>query len=101
MGLSFKSLELQALALKTRWEWLWGTDPMKPYKWLPMTTDLKTKKIFEEGLSNTLFWGDNWIDGNRVKDIDPLVLDKVSKGCLNPRTEEQGILETLGCLISR
>ena len=44
-----------------------------------MATDLKTKKIFEEGLSNTSFWSDNWIDGNGVKDIDPLVLDKVGK----------------------
>lgn len=45
-GLGVKNLQLQALALRVRWEWLRWVDPSRPWQGIPMIEDREAKIIF-------------------------------------------------------
>ena len=46
-GLGVKNLQLQALALRVRWEWLRRTDPGRPWQGIPMSHDQLARQVFD------------------------------------------------------
>jgi hypothetical protein len=83
-GLGVKSLKLQGLALRARWEWLQRTDLDRPWQGLKLMTDRSATEVFRSfsrisvgSGDRVLFWLDKWINGRCVEDIAPLVLDAV------------------------
>lgn len=90
-GLGVKNLQLQALALRVRWEWLRRTEPDRPWQGIPMIEDQMAKRVFDslvhikvgEG-SRVLFWSDRWIHGFAIFDIAPMI-----QNCMNARTRNR------------
>jgi hypothetical protein len=92
-GLGIKNLELQALALRVRWEWLRHTEPERPWQGLGLMVDQEARAVFdclvhiEVGRGEkVLFWRDRWIHGHSVQDIAPLILELVDTRYINSRT---------------
>lgn len=46
-GLGVKNLQLQALVLCMRWEWLRRTDPERPWQGIPMIVDKEARQVFD------------------------------------------------------
>ena len=97
-GLGVKNLQLQALALRVRWEWLRRTDQLRPWQGLHMMVDEDARRVFDSLVSITvgkgdkvLFWRDRWIHGFAVKDIAPTLFQGVSVKVRNTRTVAQAI----------
>jgi hypothetical protein len=80
-GLGIKNLQLQGLALRSRWEWLRRTDPERPWQGLPMLKDQSARAVFDtltvitigDG-KQVMFWTDRWINGLTATDIAPMVV---------------------------
>jgi hypothetical protein len=91
-GLGIKNLQLQGLALRSRWEWLRRTDPERPWQGLPMLRDQSTRAVFDtlavitigDG-KQVMFWIDRWINGLTATDIAPMVVVSVSTRKKNRR----------------
>lgn len=86
--LGVKNLQLQALALRVRWEWLHRTDPDRPWHGIPMVEDKMARRVFDSLVhiivgdwSRVLFWRDRWIHGFTIIDIAPLIYN-----CVEART---------------
>lgn len=99
-GLGVKNLQLHALALRVRWEWLRWTDPSRPWQGLPMIDDMAIKAIFNSMVKITvgsgekvLFWKDRWIHGFSVGDIASAVLEMVPTRARSRRTVQQAMVD--------
>ena len=97
-GLGVKNLELQALALRVRWEWLRRTDPDRPWQKLHMVVDREARQVFDSLVSitvgngaKTLFWRDRWLHGLAIVDIAPQIHDMVDTRTRNRRTVQQAL----------
>lgn len=80
-GLGVKDLNLQAIALRVRWEWLRRTDSNRPWQGLKLMVDRDARGVFDSLVkitvgngSKVLFWIDRWIHGAAVTDIAPLLV---------------------------
>lgn len=80
-GLGVKDLNLQAIALRVRWEWLHRTDSNRPWQGLNVMVDRDMRGVFDSLVkitvgngSKVLFWTDRWIHGAAVTDIAPLLV---------------------------
>ena len=54
-GFGVKNLQLQALALCVRWEWLRRTDPDRPWQNLHMIVDKEARQVFAS-IWSTMRW---------------------------------------------
>ncbi|KAE8777809.1 Serine/threonine-protein kinase CTR1 [Hordeum vulgare] len=97
-GLGVKNLQLHALALRVRWEWLRRTDPGRPWQGITMSDDQSARQVFDSLVlikvgvgSRVLFWRDRWIHGFAIFDIAPLIHSSVDTRTRNRRT----VLEAL------
>lgn len=92
-GLGIKNLKVQALALRVRWEWLWRTEPERPWQGLGLLVDQEARAVFDclvhivvgRG-EKVLLWRDRWIHGHSVQEIAPLILELVDTRSINSRT---------------
>jgi hypothetical protein len=99
-GLGIKNLQLQGLALRSRWEWLRRTDPERPWQGLPMLRDQSTRAVFDtlavitigDG-KQVMFWIDRWINGLTATDIAPMVVVSVSTRKKNKRRVADAIVQ--------
>lgn len=97
-GLGVKNLQLQALALRVRWEWLRRTDCSRPWRGIPMTEDEEARQVFDSMVhievgdgTKVLFWRDRWIHGFAAADIAPSIVASVDTRVKNRRTVQQAM----------
>jgi hypothetical protein len=98
-GLGVKNLKIQGLALRVRWEWLRRTGANHPWGGLPIIKDDIAKDMFDSlvkikvGNGHTvMFWTDRWLQGQRVEDVAPLVLNLVKNKARKCRTVQDALL---------
>jgi hypothetical protein len=84
-GLSVSSLKELSWALQIRWLWPWMS--------LSIQVLNKAKALFSVAMqteigdgTNTLFWSDRWLHGQRIADLAPRLLATVPKRRINNRT---------------
>jgi hypothetical protein len=99
-GLGIKSLRLQGMALRARWEWLRRTDQTKPWQGLRMEKDEEAVGIFQAltviqvGDGNSLlFWRDRWINGRSASEIAPDLVAAIPTRCKNSRKVAEALIE--------
>lgn len=97
-GLGVKNLQLQALALRVRWEWLRRTDPERPWQGIPMIVDKDARQAFDSLVritvgdgAKTHFSRDRWIHGFGIVDVAPLIHYCVSLRTKNRRTVQEAL----------
>lgn len=83
-GLGLLDLRVFGYALRTRWEWLQRTDPIKNWSGLPASQERQVVGMVEASLSvhlgngeNALFWTDKWVDGRSIKQLAPNLFQAV------------------------
>jgi exonuclease III len=99
-GLGIKNLQLQALALRVRWEWLRRVDPNRPWQGIPISEDPDAKQLFNSLVrikvgsgDRTLFWRDRWIHGFTVGEIAPDILAMVGTRARNKTTVQLALTD--------
>jgi hypothetical protein len=72
-------------ALRLRWLWLKKTDTGRPWASFKINAHPSVKAFFSAAISsvvgndkNTLFWTDNWIDGQSLRQLAPHLVQMVS-----------------------
>ena len=85
-GLGVLDLKLFGYALQTRWLWLQKTDNDRAWAQLPIQVDPVVLAFFRASTTitvgsgrTTLFWVDNWLDGQAISDLAPTLFAAVSK----------------------
>jgi hypothetical protein len=97
-GLGIADLKSLGIALRVRWKWLQRTRPDKPWAFLPLQlspvlVDFYSMTVvteIEDG-TNTLFWEDRWIAGQRIRDIAPAMVNMVPKQWIKKRTVNEAL----------
>lgn len=99
-GLGVKNLQVQALALRVRWEWLGRTNPRRPWQGLALLVDKEAQAVFNSTVlikvgkgDRVLFWTDRWIHGFAVSDIAPRLVERVDTRTKNKRTVAEALLD--------
>jgi hypothetical protein len=91
LGLS----DLQSLnwALRVRWVWLKKTNSSKPWVAFQLQSSAAVQDLFKMAMASetddgteTLFWKDRWLNGQRLEDLAPHVSRLVPKRIANRRT---------------
>jgi hypothetical protein len=84
-GLDILNLRLMNWALRLRWLWLKKTDTGRPWTSFKINAHPSVKTFFSATISsvvgngkNTLFWTDNWIDGQSLCQLAPHLVQMVS-----------------------
>lgn len=84
-GLGILNLRLMNWALRLRWLWLEKTDTGRPWASFKINAHPSVKAFFSVAISsvvgngrNTLFWTDNWIDGQSLCQLAPHLVQMVS-----------------------
>lgn len=97
-GLGVKNLQIQALALRVRWEWLRRVYPERPWQGIPLVVDKEARQVFDSLVkikvgngTRVLFWRDRWIHGFVASDIAALVVSTVEKRTRNRRAIQQAL----------
>jgi hypothetical protein len=97
-GLGVTDLRIAGLALRTRWLWLQRTDPDRAWASLPVKVEPEIQQFFEASITvrvgngaNTLFWTDNWLDGESLVDLAPALIMMVSPQIKKNRTVQQAL----------
>jgi hypothetical protein len=98
-GLGISSLKELAWALRMRWLWLEKMDSSHPWSTLPVQVPDKTRAFFVIAMqteigdgASTLFWSDRWLNGHRVADIAPRLLDAIPKRRVNKCTVREALI---------
>jgi hypothetical protein len=65
-GLGIHNLKWFGIALRTRWIWLQGTDPTRPWLAMPIKEDAATVAFFNVSVT-LLFWQDAWLHGQGLQ----------------------------------
>jgi hypothetical protein len=83
-GLGVLDLNLFGIALRTRWLWLCYMDTDHPWAFMTIAADRQTSSFFfalvhfRPGNGHTfIFWVDPWLDGKRISEIAPRLVDVV------------------------
>jgi hypothetical protein len=113
-GLGISSLKELGWALRMRWLWLAKTDPNRPWSALPIQVPNKCQAFFSIAMeteigdgTNTLFWRDRWLHGQRVEDFAPRLLATIPKRrankctVLEALTDQKWISDIRGALYCR
>jgi hypothetical protein len=105
-GLGVADLKSLGMALRVRWKWLQRTGPDKPWAFLPfqlgpVLEDLYSMVVVTEigDGTNTLFWEDRWIAGQRIRDIAPAIVNMVPKKWIKKRTVHKALQNASGSKI--
>jgi hypothetical protein len=92
-GLGISNLKFKSWTLQVKWFWLEKTDPNRPWQSLNILVQQHVKELFAKSLISiigngvsTLFWTDNWMHGEAIRDIAPEVAAKVGKRALSSTT---------------
>jgi hypothetical protein len=101
-GLGLHDLKSLCWALRVRWPWLQKSEPSRPWALFSIHYSKEVQKLFEEAVvsvvgdgSNTLFWKDRWLAGNRsVGDIAPSLIAMVPRRRINKRLVSEALLES-------
>jgi hypothetical protein len=97
-GLGISNLKLVGYALQTRWLWLQKTDNARAWSELPIKADPEVLAFFKASTftllgdgNSSLFWEDQWIQGEGISDIAPNLSAKVSRRIKSTLTVRQGL----------
>jgi hypothetical protein len=97
-GLGVADLKRLGMSLRVRWKWLQKTGPHKPWAFLPLQLSLVSEDLHSMAVvteigdgSNTLFWEDRWIAGQRIRDIAPAIVNMVPKKWIKKRTVNEAL----------
>jgi hypothetical protein len=81
--------------------WLQKTQPDKPWALLPIQMCPVVNAFFSIAVnteigdgSNTLFWKDRWLSGQRIEDLAPTIFKMVPKRIANSRSVQEALLES-------
>ncbi|XP_072146649.1 uncharacterized protein [Setaria viridis] len=98
-GLGVVDLKLAGYALRTRWLWLQKVDEGRSWSALQIHIEPEVQAFFRASImvnvgngQCTLFWTDNWIDGQSVAQLAPTLHEMISKRIRNSRTVSQALL---------
>lgn len=79
-GLGISDLKELNCALRIRWLWLQKIEPHKPWASFPFQVSGHVEALFSVAItteigdeSNTLFWKDRWLLGQRIEDLAPRI----------------------------
>jgi hypothetical protein len=99
-GLGISNLQSLNWALRVRWLWLKKTSPDKAWASFQLQFSDQVKSLFDLALvsevgdgSNTLFWCDRWLLGQRPVDLAPHLYAMVPKRVANKRTVVEGLTD--------
>jgi hypothetical protein len=99
-GLGISDLKILNWALRLRWLWLRKMEPSKPWASLPMQVNARLQAFFSMAVisevgdgTNTLFWKDRWLSGQRMSDIAPLITSMIPKRISNRRSVAEALTE--------
>ncbi|WVZ80002.1 hypothetical protein U9M48_027520 [Paspalum notatum var. saurae] len=97
-GLGVHDLERLGWALRMRWLWFMKADTLRPWAGLPVQVPRQAKAFFEIAVEiavdsgeNTKFWTDRWLNGKRVADLAPNLLQAIPKRVVKRRTVSQAL----------
>jgi hypothetical protein len=85
--------------LRAKWPWLQRTEPEKPWAQFQISVCKEVQSLIDMAVvtevgdgSNTFFWKDRWINGQRISDIAPSVFAMVPKRIVNKRKVSETLL---------
>ncbi|ONM30676.1 hypothetical protein ZEAMMB73_Zm00001d040162 [Zea mays] len=91
-GLGITDLWLLSVALRARWPWLQRTDHSKPWSVLPVQACGAVEALINVAVvsqlgdgQDILFWKDRWLNGRRISEVAPEVLEHVPKCVVSKR----------------
>jgi hypothetical protein len=97
-GLGITDLKTLGKALRVRWMWLKKTELEKPWASLLLQFNPCGEALFYMAVTtnvgdgtNSLFWKDRWISGQRVQDFASLIFSMVPKRLVNKRTVQEAM----------
>jgi hypothetical protein len=97
-GLGITDLRLAGTAFQAKWLWLQRTDRDRAWPELPINSSPEAIAYFRASTytvvgdgKNTLFWTDNWINGESTPKIAPTLLAFVSRRAVRTQTVEQAL----------
>ena len=97
-GLGVPNLQLMSWALQAKWLWLEKTDPTRPWLGLSIPVQQQVRQFFNASVisvvgngTNTFFWSDRWLNGQRIQDFAPEVVNMVSSKPFSSRTVAQAL----------
>jgi hypothetical protein len=83
-GLGIMDFNLLGCTLRLKWLWLSRTDHGRPWALHPVTDDAETQAFFQASITCVVrdgksmwFWMDPWLDGRRIGDLMPELLEVV------------------------
>jgi hypothetical protein len=92
-GLGLSDLQSLNWALRVRWVWLKKTNSSKPWVAFQLQSSAAVQDLFKMAMASetddgteTLFWKDRWLNGQRLEDLAPHVSRLVPKRIANRRT---------------
>jgi hypothetical protein len=92
-GLGLSDLQSLNWALRVRWVWLKKTNSSKPWVAFQLQSSAPVQDLFKMAMASeigdgteTLFWKDRWLNGQRLEDLAPHVSRLVPKRIANRRT---------------
>jgi hypothetical protein len=95
-GLGVPNLQLKSWALQAKWLWLEKTNPTRLWLGLSIPVQQQVRQFFKSSVcsvvgngTNTFFWSDRWLNGQRIQDFAPEVVSMVSSRPFNSRTVAQ------------
>jgi hypothetical protein len=98
-GLGLPSLKLPNIALRCRWDWLKREDMAKVWDGLDIQLPCLCTMIFNvtacyvlDNAERASFWKDRWLDGDRVVDIAPNMVNWVSRRRANSHSIKDGLV---------
>jgi hypothetical protein len=98
-GLGLPSLKLQNIPLRCRWDWLKRADMAKAWDGLDIQLPCLCTMIFNVAACYVLdngerasFWKDRWLDGDRVVDIAPNMVNWVSRRRAKSHSIKDGLV---------
>lgn len=99
-GLGISDLRLAGYALQARWLWLQRTDEDRAWNQLPIKTAPQVQAFFRASTVMTfgdgrqaLFWEDNWLQGESIRDYAPYLYQFVSKRTRETQTVRQALTQ--------
>lgn len=99
-GLGVQNLKLVGYALQTRWLWLRRFDPDRAWAALPMKVEPQVQDLFDASIMvqvgsgrRSLFWQDNWLDGQSIADLAPALSALVNVRTRRCRTVAEALTD--------
>lgn len=95
-GLGVPNLRFMGWVLQLRWLWFRKTDPSKPWYGLDFNVQKQVRDFFAISVvtivgngQNTIFWKDQWLNGETIAELAPVVAAAVAPKVAASRTVAQ------------